>query len=52
MHERVEHWLHELVVQCPQVVVGQLDVLKAVEVLERGGGNFFNPVRNGERYKL
>ena len=36
VHEGIEDRLHELVVQGLEIVVGQLDVLQAVQVLEGG----------------
>ena len=36
VHKAVEHGLHELVVERLEVVVGELDPLETVEVLERG----------------
>ncbi len=43
VHQRVQHWLHELVGERAEVVVEELDPLEAVEVLEGGGRDVADP---------
>ena len=44
MHQGVQDWFHELIVQSLEIVVVQLDPLQAVEVLEGRSRDVLDPV--------
>ena len=50
VHERVQHWLHQLVGEGPEVVVVQLDPLQTVKVLEGWSRNFLNPEKRNKYF--